>query len=392
MRAFGQNEQTAAVDLYRAFAQHPGFYLLVAAAILFILRQSLQQARRSWVLPSLIWLKRSRREFWSRAKHHGQRAIHRWHEITLYSNWDAPSRLVFGLLGASIVGLSLELSYRGLLPNLFRAAEIASLPKDRFQSVLLFNLSGHRTQTLVIFEAAIGFVCLEMFGITNVFRFANRYPFPNFRRTAASFLVVVLLGFGVDEAWMTLLSNEQHFDNACQKFTALPPICANGVGPYRLLFPNHRWATVQGEAAPNRGAPGTLTSSPRTLARETLSNPNADSQLLQRQFRDLRLRAVEFYSAQTWLDIAFALLMPFTLMIVGLALDFFEEMYLPTISLLFCFFFTAAALVCAVLLVGGTALLYLAGAAATVLLFPLDAARATATRAVHGLRRRPGSA
>jgi hypothetical protein len=366
--------------------RHIALVFLIAGVLLYGFRAELVRFRRSALMPAIRGCARGGDLLWGKAKVQGLRAVHRWHEITLFSRSDAPSRLVFGLLGVMIVLLSLRLSYQGLIPNLYGAAKSESAASSRNILTLLLGASSRHALMIVLVEAAIGFIALELFGVTGVFRFSTRYPSRWWRSLAGGFLLVVLLGFGVLEAWLSLESNEWRFDDACAEIQMDNPLCRNGVAPFSWLFPKHSQDMDNGAGGPASDAAELDVSDP---AKGTIA-PSGDPQKKNALYRAAISRAIEIGHTKAWLDIIFALVMPFTLMVVGLAFDFFEEMYLPAASLMFCIFHTVAAVILRLISNAAFIAVWLLGLAAKVVMLPVALLAFLALHAwdISGLRSR----
>ncbi|HTQ14038.1 MAG TPA: hypothetical protein VMH86_09195 [Rhizomicrobium sp.] len=348
---------------------------IVASLLTFLLRRQFHIARRFGLTPVAITLEYAALTQWSRARFQYWISCRRWYEITLFSEYDAPSRLVFGLLGASIVALSLTLSYRGLLPTLFNSIESqnSSAGSDPLRTLLV---SREHTLMITLFEAAIGFICLEMFGLTNVLRISARYKaFPWVRKLAGISLLAMLLMLGVTEAWTSLVSDEIRFDAVCQEKKLTGPPCNEGLAPYSWLSGKLGWSAIPAEApAPASTSTPLPTDTPVPKA-NPLRLPNDpsstnDGQLRLAQAASAADRAVHIAYTKAWFDVISAIVMPFSLMIVGLALDFLEEMYLPATSLGFAMFHTVTSVLFLAFSKGLWVTTWMLSLAGTVLMAP----------------------
>jgi hypothetical protein len=147
-----------------------------------------------------------------------------------------------------------------------------------------------QTAYLVLFDGFVGFVCLELLGITKTLQFHRRYN-PVASMIAGGLLIVALAGFAFYEAKLTYFSNTLATTSVCLDQT---------------VDQNHCPPTV-----------------PRTDPRPTPRELTA---------YDLSRAKASMILNKMPLDFAVGLAMPFVLMIVGLAFDFFEELYLPASS------------------------------------------------------------
>ncbi|HEX2594472.1 MAG TPA: hypothetical protein VHL34_23420 [Rhizomicrobium sp.] len=293
-----------AIALWGAFAgivlAHPYATAFLAILAVYLERLELDRIRRLFVRQAAFAALRSARICWLRFGAQVRRAAHRWNEINLFTERNAPSRLAFGIIGAAMVYLSMRLSYTTLLPfvrtldEVFRPIGEAKLNDG--------SLGTPETLTLLMiaFDAIVGFILLEVAGVTNIMKLSRLLGGSREAKTLRTAVVLGLFCFlallGVYEGTLSKIHQALALETACMDVSQFIPEC--------------------------QSLPGSNSASP--------SKPTT-TELQQIAYAKRRIAAIH---DMTPYEFTLAVAMPFVLMIIGLSFDFFEELYLPVASLM----------------------------------------------------------
>ena len=287
--------------VYRIVVAHPYISLLALIAGLYVGRSA--NGRRSVAASAVLSLRIASRNSYRRSGDYLRITGRRWNEINLFTERDAPSRLIFGAIGAAMIVLSMRLSYSTLFPFVQAMNEILT-PLGASPSLAdQRDVAQLQTALMLIFEAIIGFICLEMFGVTDIMKFSVRFDRGANKavRYVAAFGLLIFLGIlGAYEGALSGVHDSLAYEGACVGMGTVIQDC--------------------------KSLPGANLPSPSD-SREEPPAPDAQK-IIDAQRRIAALKTVQKF------EHILAVAMPFVLMIVGLSFDFFEELYLPASSAL----------------------------------------------------------